>query len=113
MSTLAPLTIPVGYDSAHTLTVTEDGQPINLTGCTVKFNLYAFGSDELAIDPAPTLALTDAPNGVVTLALTDTQSATLTRTKTYRYGVSILDGTGLYTPAIYGLATAADIPGGV
>ena len=112
MTTLAPLSIPVGYDFEQSLTVTDnDGDAIDLTGSTVTFHVWAFGSSDDTIDPAPTLTLVTPASGIARLTLTDTQTATLTPRTTYRYGVRILDATGLYTPPVYGLVYAADIPG--
>lgn len=111
MTSLAALTIPRGFDYEQELTITEDGVAVDVTGCTVTFHLYAPGATTVAISPAPTLALTTPASGVVTLTLTDTQTATLTALTTYRYGVKILDGTALITPPVYGLAFVNEIPG--
>lgn len=111
MSSLAALNIPKGYDYEQELTVTDDGEAVNLTGCTVTFHIYAPGAASEAITPAPTLTLVTPASGIAKVVLTDTQTATLTAGTTYRYGVKILDGTSLITPPVYGLALALDIPG--
>jgi hypothetical protein len=112
MSSLAALNIPKGYDYEQQLTVTDgDGNAINLTGCTVTFHIYAPGAASEAITPAPTLTPVTPASGIAKVVLTDTQTATLTVGTFYRYGVKILDGTGLITPPVYGLALALDIPG--
>jgi hypothetical protein len=104
MTTLSPITIRQGDDVSRTLTITDDaGDAINITGCTLTFNLRLPGAAALAITPAPTLALTDAANGVATLVLTDTQTAALTARKTYTYEISVSDATGLISSPVEGL----------
>lgn len=109
MSTLANLSIKHGDDCSRVLTVTDDsGAAVNLTGCTLTFHLRAQGADEDAIDPAPTLTLTTPLSGIATLVLTDTQTATLTARRTYRYEVEMLDGTGLITTPVEGLCYVSE-----
>ena len=108
MTTLAALLIKQGDDFTKTLTVTDDaGDAVDITGCTLTFHLRAPGAavdDDDAIDPAPTLALTTPLAGIATLTLTDTQTATLTAGLTYTYEVEQVDGTGLVTTPVEGLA---------
>lgn len=109
MTTLAALTIKVADDYSKTLTITDaDGAAVDITGCTLTFHLRAPGATTDAIDPAPTLALTTPGSGIATLALTDTQTATLTGGRTYRYEVSMTDGTGLISTPVEGLAYIAE-----
>lgn len=105
MASLAGLTIKQGDDFSKTLTITDaDGAAIDITGATLTFHLRAPGADEDAVDPAPTLALTTPGSGVATLTLTDTQTAALTAGVTYRYECELVDGTGLVSTPVEGLA---------
>lgn len=109
MTTLAALTIKRGDDYSRTLTVTDDaGDALDITGCALAFHLRAPGASADAIDPAPTLALTTPASGIATLTLTDTQTATLTAGRTYRYEVEMTDGTGLISTPIEGLALVTE-----
>ena len=105
MTTLAALLIKAGDDFTRTLTITDDaGDAVDITGCTLTFHLRAPGTDEDAIDPAPTLALTTPASGIATLTLTDTQTAALTAGLTHAYEVEMVDGTGLVSTPVEGLA---------
>lgn len=107
MSTLAALTIKQGDDFSRTLTITEDGAAVDITGCTLTFHLRAPGATTDAIDPAPTLALTTPASGLATLTLTDAQTATLTALTSYTYEIELTDGTGLISTPVEGLAFVA------
>lgn len=108
MTTLSALTIKAGDDFSRTLTVTDDaGAAVDITGCTLTFHLRAPGATTDAITPAPTLALTTPASGIATLTLTDAQTATLTALTTYTYEISMLDGTGLISTPVEGLAFVA------
>lgn len=108
MSSLAALTIKAGDDFSRTLTITDDaGAAVDITGCTLTFHLRAPGGTTDAITPAPTLALTTPGSGIATLTLTDTQTATLTALTTYTYEIEMVDGTGLISTPIEGLAYIA------
>jgi hypothetical protein len=101
---IAALLIKVGDDYAKQLTITENGVAVNITGCTLTFHLRAPGGSADAIDPAPTLTLTTPVSGIATLALTDTQTATLVAGTTYTYEIELVDGTGLISTPVEGLA---------
>jgi hypothetical protein len=105
MVSLAGLLIKAGDDYSKVLTVTDaDGGAVDLTGTTLTFHLRAPGGTTDAITPAPTLALTTPASGIATLALTDTQTAALTAGLTYTYEVEMVDGTGLISTPVEGLA---------
>lgn len=109
MASLAGLTIKVGDDFSKTLTITDAaGDAVDITGCTLTFHLRAPGATTDAITPAPTLSLTTPASGIATLALTDTQTATLTGGRTYKYEVEMVDGTGLISTPVEGLAYIAE-----
>jgi hypothetical protein len=105
MTTLAGLLLKQGDDYTETLTITDAaGAAVDLTGTTLTFHLRAPGGTTDAITPAPTLALTTPASGIATLALTDTQTAALTAGLTYTYEVEMVDGTGLISTPVEGLA---------
>jgi len=101
---IAALLIKQGDDYSKALTITQDSVAVNITGCTLTFHLRAPGAAADAIDPAPTLTLTTPVSGIATLVLTDTQTAALTAGTTYRYEVTMVDGTGLISSPVEGLA---------
>ena len=105
MTTLAGLELKQGDDYTETLTITDAaGAAVDITGCTLTFHLRAPGASADAITPAPTLTLTTPASGIATLVLTDTQTAALTAGQTYTYEVELVDGTGLITTPVEGLA---------
>jgi hypothetical protein len=105
MTSLAGLTIKQGDDFSKVLTITDDdGVALDITGATLTFHLRAPGATTDAITPAPTLTLTTPASGIATLALTDTQTAALTAGRTYTYEVELVDGTGLISTPVEGLA---------
>ncbi len=69
-------TIVAGNDYLLTITVTLDGSTFNITSGTLTCSIKAVDETADAIaDHAMTI--TDAPNGVATLTLTDTETLTL------------------------------------
>jgi hypothetical protein len=67
----------------------DDGTPIDLTGASVEWSLVAGATEFQYIDSAEA-GITDATAGVVTLALTPTQTRELVATGyTWRYEVTI------------------------
>ena len=79
MITVTDISQPVvaGDDWSVTATITANGSTLNLTGATVTCSIYDERDQSTPLISAHAVTLTTAASGIVTLTLTDTESATL------------------------------------
>ena len=89
MAAVANLRIDQGASFSSDVTVTNsDGEAVNLTGYTAEAKLAnAYGSSTFTT--ITTTIASDATTGVISLSLTDTQTASLDASSRYVYDVYI------------------------
>ena len=77
--TVTDISQPVvaGDDWSVTATITANGSTLNLTSATVTCSIYDERDQANALISAHAVTLTTAASGIVTLTLTDTETATL------------------------------------
>jgi hypothetical protein len=83
-----PLTIVRGTDVAFQLTVTSAGSPVNMSAATITASIFTNAG---VLDDTFTPTITGAGNNVVTLSLTDTETALLL-SSTYRWSLVVTRG---------------------
>lgn len=103
----SPLEVIEGNDPVVTLTVTRDGEPVDLTGSTL--NLYVKASASTADASAlftyssgggsPKITITDATGGIASIAFAKADLAT---PGTYWYKVNVTFSTGKVETVIAG-----------
>lgn len=101
---MTALSMAWGSTYAFTITVTQNGAPLNLTGKTLKFMVkYRFEDDDskalISLSTSAGIVLTDPTNGIATATIGPSATAGLDPGINYNLeqDVRLIDGSNVYT----------------